>query len=154
MKLPMPNWELANAAVKGYAEDGVKGKLGYDPETAQWHADLDDAGYEKYIANLRKRHDEICDMAKAFTEDWGDATNIQGLATGPPKESENRLALYIVDVDCNTAKGFKASNTLKELIERKSDIITFGTTCESCGKKTMTILRWESVKPQGKEEEK
>ena len=143
----MPNWELAKAAIHAYAEDGVRGKVGYDPETAQWYADLNDDDYEKYMANLRKRHDEMCKVAKVFAERWGDAVNVQSSATESPGENENRLALYLVDIECKTARGFKVLNTLKDVIERRSASMAFGSTCENCSRKMMAILTWEDVKP-------
>jgi len=150
MKLPMPNWELAQAAVEGYAEDGVRGKVGYDPDAAQWYADLNDEDYEEYMANLRKRHNEMCKIAKEYAEHWDDAVNIQSAATEPPKEKENRLALYLVDINCKTVRGFKVKNTLQDVIDRKLAFMAYGSTCENCSKRMMAILTWEDVKPKGK----
>jgi len=148
MKLPLPNWELAQAVVEGYAEDGVGGEIGYDSDTAQWFADLNDDDYNQYMANLRKRHSEMCKVAKEYAECWGDAVNVQSVAAEPPKENENRLALYLIDIDCNAVKGFKVKSTLKDVTDRKSALMAFGSTCDSCGRKMMMILTWEDVKPK------
>lgn len=147
MKLPLPNWELAQAAVEGYAEDGVRGEVGYDPETAQWFADLNDDDYVQYMANFRKRHSEMRKVAKEYAKRWGDAVNVQSVAAEPPKENENRLALYLIDIGCNAVKGFKVKSTLKDVTDRKSALMAFGSTCDSCGRKMMMILTWEDVKP-------
>lgn len=144
----MPNWELAKAAVEGYAEDGVDGKIYYDPDLAQWYADLNDEDYKEYLANCRKRNNEMCGVAKEYAKCWGDAINIQSSAMESPEKNENRLSLYLIDVDCETVRGFKVLNTLKDVTDRKSASMAFGSTCEHCGKKMMAVLTWEDVKPE------
>jgi len=148
MRMPMPNWELAEGTVKVYAEDGVRGIVGYDPDNKEWYADLDDNDYEKYMANLKKCHSEMCRVAEEYADRWGDAVNIQSAATEPPKENETRLALYLVDIDCNTVKGFQVKNTLAGVINRKTAFMAFGSTCETCKGRIMAVLTWEDVKPK------
>jgi hypothetical protein len=146
MKLLFPDWQMANLALEGYAEDGVSGKIGYNPETETWFAELDDKEYEQYMFNLRRQHDTVL---KDFASlDWHGATNIQGGATDPPKDDENRLSLYLIDCNCKTAKGFKLKASLSELIQRKEALIYVGSTCMNCGRKSIVVLTWEDVKPK------
>jgi hypothetical protein len=146
MKLPFPDWQMANLTLEGYAEDGVSGTLGYASETGNWFAQLDDKEYEQYMVNLRRQRDTIL---RGFTSiDWHSATNIQGVATEPPKDNENRLSLYLIDCDCKTAKSFKLKASLTELMQRKEALIYVGSTCMNCRKKSMVVLTWEDVRPK------
>ena len=145
-RLPCPDWEIAKGIKYAYAEDGVSGKIGYDPDIEQWYFEPNDSEYMQYIENLSEAHKMI--LHEFAVETW-DGVNIQGQAIEPPKESENRLALYIIhNPPCATAKGFKVKHTLAEVVSRKSAQMFFGSTCEACGHKTMIVLRWEDVKPK------
>jgi len=152
MKLPLPNWQLAQAAVEGYAEDGVEGKVGYDPDTSQWFVDLNEDDYEEYMFNLKKRHSEMCKIANDYAENWTDAVNIQSAAVTPPSDNENRLTLYLIDIDCKAVKGFKVKSTLEDVVDRRTAFMAFGSTCDNCGRKMMAILTWEDVKPKRSQE--
>ena len=146
MKMPFPDWHMAKLALEGYAEDGVSGTLGYDDETGQWYVDLDDTELEGYMANLRKCNSEVI---RGFSDLFrGGAKNVQGQAQVPPEDNENRLALYLLDSDCRTARGFKVIATLTEVFNRKSAFMFFGSTCEKCGRRMVAILAWENVKPK------
>jgi len=146
MKLPFPDWHMAKLAIEGYGEDGVGGELGYDSETGTWYAQLDDEQYAEYMANLRWRHHAVLEDFASI--DWRDATNIQGGALEPPKENENRLAIYLLDCDCKTAKGFKVNASLSEVARRERQFMHLGSTCANCGKKMLVVLTWEDVKPK------
>ena len=147
MKIPQPDWAFAQGTKEAYAEDGVRGEVGYEPDTEQWYVDLNDEDYAEYQRNLRRRHNVVL---QDFTFDWEKATNIQGEATKPPADNENRLALYLIDTTCRTARGFKVKNTLLNIVNRKAQHMFFGSTCETCGKKMMAVLTWEDVKPKGR----
>jgi hypothetical protein len=146
MRLQFPDWQMANLALEGYAEDGVSGKIGYDSETGDWFAELDDQEYEQYMHNLRRQHDTV--LRGFVSMDWHGATNIQGGATKPPGDNENRLSLYLIDCNCKTAKGFKLKASLAGLMQRKEALIYVGSTCMNCGKKSIVVLTWEDIKPK------
>lgn len=145
MKHPFPDWHMAKLALEGYAQDGVSGQIGYDSETATWYAELDDAEYEQYLANLGKRDSIVLEDFGSL--DWQGAVNIQGTAVQPPGENENRLSLYLLDCDCKTTRGFKVNASMAEFMQRKVQHLFIGSTCMSCGKKMLALLIWEDVKP-------
>jgi len=146
MKLPFPDWHMAKLALEGYGEDGVSGHLGYDPEAGTWYVEFNDQQYDEYMSNLRRRHRAVLEDFGMI--DWHDATNIQGGALEPPKENENRLAIYLIDCDCKTAKGFKVNASLSEVARREKQFMYVGSTCMSCGRKMIVVLTWEDVKPK------
>ncbi len=143
MRIPLPDWDMAKMLAESYNEDGVAATHGYDETTGQWFADLDDGDYDRYQSWLRSERSEVL---KSFSEDWG-GVNIQGLGLGPPLPHQTRLSLYLVDVGCGVTKGFKVTNTLRDLLERKTEHISIGSTCSSCGRKTKVVLRWEGRPP-------
>lgn len=143
MRFPLPDWHMANLALESYAEDGVRGNIGYDSEGGGWYAELNDEDYAEYQRKLHESHHNILEMMKGLL--WGDAKNVQSLAMKPPKPEEKRLAIYLADYDCQTAKGFKITNSIKALLERQCAWIAYGSVCESCGKRTLTFLVWEDV---------
>lgn len=147
MRIPSPDWVVAQKGVEGYAEDGVRGKVGYDSETGQWYSELNDEDYAEYQRKLRESHHNILQMARDLA--WQDAKNVQSFATEPPKPEEKRLAIYLTDYDCQTARSFKITNGIKELLERQRAWIAYGSVCESCRKRTLTFLVWEDVTPHG-----
>ncbi len=146
MKLPFPDWQMAKLAIESYREDGVYGKLGYDPEAGTWYAEFDDNQYNQYMANLSQQHNIVLNEFGSI--DWHDATNIQGSALEPPKENENRLAIYLIHPRCKTAKGFKVSAGMTELMQRRTQFMYIGSTCMSCGERTLVVITWEDVKPK------
>lgn len=148
MRQICPDWTIANMILQGYSEDGVTGRVGYDDRSATWYVDLDDAEYEQYMANLHRKNREIIDGFGYM--DWHGATNVQGSAVSPPRDNEDRLAIYLVDCDCKASRGFKANAGLNDLLDRKRQCLFIGSTCNLCGKKSMVVITWEDVKPQKK----
>lgn len=144
MKLGFPDEHFAKLAQEGYAGDGVRGEVGYDEKDQQWYLDLNDQDYKKYQQNLRMQQVVILNR---FGKSWK-GVNIQALAEGPPRENENRLALYLIDNSCGTAHGFKVVASAIDVANRKRAFMQFGSTCESCGKKMSVVLTWEDVKPK------
>lgn len=149
MKVPAQDWEVAKLMVQAYAEDNVRGKVGYDSETSQWFADLDDNDFGEYISNLNKRDSEVRAAVEDFVTKWGDAVNVQTAALGPPKDNEKRLSIHLIDVDCKASKAFKITSSIKELVNRNTAFMAYGSTCSVCGRKMMVILSWEDVSPKG-----
>ena len=144
MRMPMPDWHFAQLAAEVWGEDGVRGKVGFDPEQG-WYTELDDSDFEQYLKNLRRRSHEILET---FASTWHKETkNIQIGAMEPPAEDENRLAIYLIDCDCQTTRGFQIKNSLRDIWELKTAFVALGSTCEHCGRKMMVVLTWEDVKP-------
>ncbi|MHC1597903.1 MAG: hypothetical protein ACXQT3_06280 [Methermicoccaceae archaeon] len=135
---------MANLAKEGYAEDGVSGEVGYDPNSNQWYVELDDEDYARYEHNLKKRAMEV--IRDLSDIGWEGAVNVQGNSQEPPDEGDNRLSLYVLDYDCKTTRGFKVLPSIASLMQRKIAFAFYGSTCESCGKKTLVILKWESMR--------
>lgn len=146
MRLPFPDWNKAKLALEGYAEDGVSGKLDYDDMTNTWYADLNDAEHEQYMANLSREHNNILQTFGSL--DWHGAISVQGATLGPPRECENRLALYLVHPDCRSTRGYKVIAGLTEVIQRKTQALYIGCNCEICGKKSLVVITWEDIKPR------
>lgn len=148
MKVPCPDWQTAKGVLEGYAEDGVTGTLGYDDTSAIWYADLNDTELTEYQANLIKNRKAI--LKYVSNTDWSDSANMQACAIVPPMANETRLALYLVDCGCVTARGFKINNTIEQLINRDTATILLGSICEKCGKQMLVVMTWEDVKPKKK----
>lgn len=144
MRIPMDNWGVAKLAIQGYAEDGVSGELGYDPDKAEWYVDLNDEQYRKYQEKLERNRTQILET---FTGNEGDAVNIQGELIGRPGVTERRLDLYLIDTACHTAKGFKVSNSIMDLLLRSIKAISCSSRCEACGRRVTVVLSWGDVHP-------
>ena len=85
---------------------------------------------------MQKRTSELI---KRIIENKG--INIQMLGLDRPKSDENTLKLYIVDEKYGL-KEFAVTNSISDLINRKTNCLVFGTT-KSNGKKIGVVLVWE-----------
>jgi len=85
---------------------------------------------------MQKRTSELI---KRIIENKG--INIQMLGLDRPKSDENTLKLYIVDEKYGL-KEFAVTNSISDLINRKTNGLVFGTT-KSNGEKIGVVLVWE-----------
>lgn len=74
-----------------------------------------------------------------------DGVNLQGYSLVKPEDSEDALALYIIDADQKLSKRFRVTNALLFLISRATSRIEYGTS-DPDGKQTKIILQWEKEK--------
>jgi len=146
MKIPATDWVMAQGMVTGWGEDGVRGKVGYDADMGQWYADLNDEDYARYQENLKLRHNDLLCIVKSLNDGWDPkAINLQSASPDPPNVLQERLTLYLVDVDCHTTRGYKITDSIKEIVNRKASMMAIGSTCSSCGKRMMAVLIWENL---------
>lgn len=141
----MQSRELTDAAVIGYKDEGVRARAIFDPDLMQWCLDLDDLDYRKYQAQLQMNHEDVLKLVRQLKKQW-DGVNLQTFPTSAPAAEKSRLAIYLVDIDDETAAGYKATNSLRDVVERKCAHMAIGSTCETCGKKSMALIIWEKPK--------
>ena len=82
-----------------------------------------------------------------LTDTW-DGVNIQSLGLTKPTDEQTQLQLWISCIFDKATKRFVVTDSVKELMERKSEWICYGTTCEKCGVKIKVMLKW--AKPDEK----
>lgn len=138
MEIEQPNEEFARMTAEGYMEDGVQA-FPLERE-GKWYTVLNEKDYARYMTSMKRREAVVL---KNHGEMWG-GVNLQGQALDPPDEKETRLNLYILDMGCQTIKGFKISNSARLLMDRQTRDIEYGTRCEKCGGAVRLVLTWEN----------
>jgi len=73
-----------------------------------------------------------------------DGVNVQEAGLEPPKEDEDTLALYMVDIETKASKRFTLTASLSELLQRKITHVAYGTTNELNGKQVKIVIQWET----------
>lgn len=145
----MPDMDFAQKVIESYAEDGVGGELAYDPESQQWAVILNDAEYQEYQEKVKKNHASVLELIRMLKQRWH-GVNIQSGTIEPPLKNMKRLVLYLMDVDCETGKTFKVTNSFKDILDRKTKTMVWGSTCSMCGRRVAVVLDWEDASPTKK----
>ena len=69
--------------------------------------------------------------------------NIRSYSRHSPAKDETILRLYMACIN-EHVKPFTTTNFMTKLMQRQSRWVSFGTTCDACGRKTRIIFMWET----------
>jgi len=72
--------------------------------------------------------------------------NIQTISIKKPENTMRDIILVLNCVECGTNKPFKITESLKNLLVRNSESISYESKCEECGHTIKCELKWESYK--------
>jgi len=73
-----------------------------------------------------------------------EGVNQQVVATESPLDSEDTLALYMVDLETKKVKRFIVTASLSELVARQVSLVAYGTTDTKTGKQFKVAIQWEN----------